>query len=298
MNNTPAPRSAATPPNNNRPAGAVGPRTSQAQRTSAPAHPATPPTPPVQTIADRAAEQERLDEQQFEAHAKSYSVATTSRPALTTEEEAARLRAKFQTAKVATKVLDDLVNQREAYLKLRDGFPAHRSLSPVEWDSAQDFFKTHSSHPLPPEPPPTPPSRLAPPKPAQSSESSADKKASDSGAPVVLKPPVEWATDEIEWMDAEGFAHRTTVYAMTGQAVIAASRSAVKALKGIGAKPRVAVVAAAGAGAGDAAESGTPPVCAIHKTPMVKVKGKKGTFWSCHVKLDDGSWCPYKPAQD
>jgi hypothetical protein len=38
-----------------------------------------------------------------------------------------------------------------------------------------------------------------------------------------------------------------------------------------------------------------PPTCAIHSKPMVSVNGKKGQFWSCHEKLDDGSWCPYKP---
>ena len=37
------------------------------------------------------------------------------------------------------------------------------------------------------------------------------------------------------------------------------------------------------------------PMCAIHHQPMVQVKGSKGTFWSCHQKREDGSWCPYKP---
>ena len=37
------------------------------------------------------------------------------------------------------------------------------------------------------------------------------------------------------------------------------------------------------------------PVCAIHHQSMVSVNGKKGQFWSCHQKLEDGSWCPYKP---
>ena len=38
-----------------------------------------------------------------------------------------------------------------------------------------------------------------------------------------------------------------------------------------------------------------PPTCAIHGKPMVSVQGQKGQFWSCHEKLEDGSWCPYKP---
>src|ERR671931_644082 len=37
-----------------------------------------------------------------------------------------------------------------------------------------------------------------------------------------------------------------------------------------------------------------PPLCAIHNQPMVKMNGKRGEFWSCHEKLPDGSWCPYK----
>jgi hypothetical protein len=37
------------------------------------------------------------------------------------------------------------------------------------------------------------------------------------------------------------------------------------------------------------------PMCAIHHRPMVQVQGSKGTFWSCHAKLEDGSWCPYRP---
>jgi hypothetical protein len=37
--------------------------------------------------------------------------------------------------------------------------------------------------------------------------------------------------------------------------------------------------------------------CAIHKLPMVRMDGKRGAFWSCHEKLEDGSWCPYKPGK-
>ncbi len=38
-----------------------------------------------------------------------------------------------------------------------------------------------------------------------------------------------------------------------------------------------------------------PPICAIHKLPMALMSGREGQFWSCHEKLQDGSWCPYKP---
>src|SRR5215213_6835453 len=37
------------------------------------------------------------------------------------------------------------------------------------------------------------------------------------------------------------------------------------------------------------------PMCAIHHQPMVQVQGATGAFWSCHQKLEDGSWCPYRP---
>jgi hypothetical protein len=44
-----------------------------------------------------------------------------------------------------------------------------------------------------------------------------------------------------------------------------------------------------------AAASETPE-CAIHHQPMTLVTGKKGQFWSCHQKLEDGiTWSPYKP---
>ena len=42
-------------------------------------------------------------------------------------------------------------------------------------------------------------------------------------------------------------------------------------------------------------ETEQPPTCAIHHQPMAEMRGSKGKFWSCHQKLDDGSWCPYRP---
>jgi hypothetical protein len=44
------------------------------------------------------------------------------------------------------------------------------------------------------------------------------------------------------------------------------------------------------------AEGIEPPVCAIHEIPMVLVHGRKGDFWSCHEKMEDGkTWCSYRP---
>lgn len=37
------------------------------------------------------------------------------------------------------------------------------------------------------------------------------------------------------------------------------------------------------------------PTCEAHQVPMVLVNGRKGPFWSCHEKNEDGTWCTYKP---
>lgn len=37
------------------------------------------------------------------------------------------------------------------------------------------------------------------------------------------------------------------------------------------------------------------PICAIHKTPMTRRSKDGRSWWSCSEKLDDGSWCPYRP---
>ena len=41
-----------------------------------------------------------------------------------------------------------------------------------------------------------------------------------------------------------------------------------------------------------------PPICAVHQVPMVRVQGRKGPFWSCHEKNEDGSWCSYRAPHD
>ncbi len=37
------------------------------------------------------------------------------------------------------------------------------------------------------------------------------------------------------------------------------------------------------------------PVCAVHQLPMTLMHSRRGPFWSCHQRNDDGSWCSYKP---
>ncbi len=38
-----------------------------------------------------------------------------------------------------------------------------------------------------------------------------------------------------------------------------------------------------------------PPVCQVHSSPMQRMEGRRGAFWSCHQKNSDGSWCNYRP---
>lgn len=45
----------------------------------------------------------------------------------------------------------------------------------------------------------------------------------------------------------------------------------------------------------DAGQAETPPLCAIHKTPMTKRTKDGRSWWSCNEKLDTGEWCPYRP---
>jgi len=40
---------------------------------------------------------------------------------------------------------------------------------------------------------------------------------------------------------------------------------------------------------------GEPPVRPIHQVPMIWQQGRKGSFWSCHQRNADQSWCSYKP---
>ena len=44
-----------------------------------------------------------------------------------------------------------------------------------------------------------------------------------------------------------------------------------------------------------AQESEAPPVCAVHQVPIVRMRGRKGPFWSCHERMPDGRWCAFKP---
>ncbi len=36
-------------------------------------------------------------------------------------------------------------------------------------------------------------------------------------------------------------------------------------------------------------------ICGHHRVSMHLMNGKRGQFWSCHEKNEDGSWCTYRP---
>ena len=39
-----------------------------------------------------------------------------------------------------------------------------------------------------------------------------------------------------------------------------------------------------------------PPVCGVHDIPMVRVEGKRGAFYSCHQRDEQGRFCSYRPS--
>ena len=47
----------------------------------------------------------------------------------------------------------------------------------------------------------------------------------------------------------------------------------------------------------DEAGADAAPICAVHQKAMVRVQGKRGPFWSCHERTEDGRFCSYRPLQ-
>ena len=43
------------------------------------------------------------------------------------------------------------------------------------------------------------------------------------------------------------------------------------------------------------AQDEAAPVCAIHGKPMQRRSKDGRSWWSCNERLDDGTWCPYRP---
>lgn len=120
-------------------------------------------------------------------------------------------------------------------------------------------------------------------------------------APAAPKPeaqPITGGALTIDFIDAEGWPMSLTLTATSGLQAIDAGRTAVKRLKDLGMKPKaspeVKMSSMWKTAQGDQPEADAP-ICAIHNKPMTMVKGRKGFFWSCHERLPDGTFCPYKP---
>jgi hypothetical protein len=232
-----------------------------------------------------------IGRQKFDSQARILATATILRPAIICQADVEAVLFEYTTPGGALAALNTLADVRLAWLNERDGLPVIGvTLTDAQRAEARKFFATHGDRPKEPDaPPPT---------------------ATNKPKPAPQPTPVPVATDHqpaqltIEYVNAEDWPLTLTIPSTATSEEIAAlvtrGDQAVKALISRKAKPRpVAARAAAGPdGSGANADDEAPPVCAIHKTPMAKRKSNKpggGSFWSCNQKLDDGSWCPYKP---
>jgi len=280
--------------------------------------------PPPQ-ISPAAAARDRLDDDQFEKQAADFLKPTLARPALIAAAEVDSIRTGYGTGAGRLDVLVKVTNKRlDWYQEQRTGSPPFDPLTPGEQAKARAFFEKHSVR-LADQP------RVAPDNPIRL-KAEADKLLANAkvdaaqltrphltematqadlarnlavpdqplpaAAPVAdSAPPVPLsAMLEIEYVSAQGYPCRLTLHAPSGVAALeqgGAAMAKLVAQKAQAPAPAPAVVVSAPAG--PAAEIGEAPTCAIHKTPMEKRQGKNGSFWSCPKKLDDGSWCPYKP---
>lgn len=135
----------------------------------------------------------------------------------------------------------------------------------------------------------TKPAPMTAPKPAQPVAPSPAPTASKTEAPPVMGGAVT-----VDFIDAEGWTMSLTVTAASGIQAIEASQAVIKRLKEIGMRPKATTTVPPQA---NNDHSGAAPICGIHHKPMSLVKGPRGPFYSCHEKLEDGSFCPYKPAK-
>ena len=60
---------------------------------------------------------------------------------------------------------------------------------------------------------------------------------------------------------------------------------------------KASTAAAADRTTDDEAGAEVAPTCAVHHKAMVRVQGKRGPFWSCHERTEDGRFCSYRPPQ-
>jgi hypothetical protein len=105
--------------------------------------------------------------------------------------------------------------------------------------------------------------------------------------------PYSW---NVTAVSPEGFNEMFTVRAVNEKPFLDRITQIKKYLTASNYKP-AAQRGAAGAPAASASEpTEQAPICAIHHEPLKKRQGTGGkSFWSCPKKLEDGSWCPYRP---
>jgi len=224
----------------------------------------------------------RLALQQFEQRVKDLTLPGNAGPIVTVT-EVELIRRKYTTVDGALAALEALARPRLAYSRDQAGAFPKPALTDAERTAAREHFAKMREVRAEAAQANTPTPTVEAPAPAPAPETT---------GPVVSTPG--YATDAIAYVDVDGFAHVLTVCAPTANEAIKRGRQAVKALRGMESRPQAAAPIATAPSNGH--ETGPAPMCAIHKTPMQKVQGKKGSFFSCHTKLDDGSWCPYKPA--
>jgi hypothetical protein len=105
--------------------------------------------------------------------------------------------------------------------------------------------------------------------------------------------PYSWNCTAI---DPNGFSEMFTVRAVSAEGFYARVAQMKSNLVDLGYKPAPTRGTPASAPA-PTATSEPAPICGIHKTPMIKRTGARGTFYSCPQKLDTGEFCPYRPKQ-
>lgn len=291
-----------------------------------------PARPPVE-FTEAARRQDDLEQRQFEKQAAELGQPTLARPALIAADEVDQIVQGYGTASGRLKVLAQVTGKRLDYWTETNGGGApFDPLTAGERAKAQAFFEKHPARLLSEQrqAPANPvrrerltemvthadearnravldaqdagPARVDPaPPPA------AETPVAKTGpSPVVLTDPVGGATRglavsppsatlEIEFVSRDGFTCRLTLHAPSGTMVLEQGGAAMAKLVQQQARPPAAAPAVVVSTAPAAEPDSSAPLCAIHHTPMERREGKNGKFWSCPKRLDDGSWCPYKP---
>lgn len=244
-----------------------------------------------------------LEQQQFEKQAQDYAAPTTTRPALIVAAEIDTIQQTYTTGQGRLAKLREVVNYREAVWQEGQGLSPFDVPTDDQRKKAGEFFAKYGVR-LADEP------RQAPPNPIRAKQESEKPAAAaptpPAAAPKPTTPPAEVpgvakgpamlpppASADVEFILEQGYRCTLHVQAPSWSGVLEQLGQVSARLAKMKAKPAPAAMAPVSGQA--AAESADVPQCAIHHTPMQKRQGRNGSFWSCPQKLEDGSWCPYKP---